>query len=174
MTSRTASLARDAQRISSPTPATSCARLSRPSAASSKRCKGRRERRSRARTLPGDHGRQAERMTRLIDDLLLLSRVEEKANLKPTGRVDLNDVIEDVVRSLTPFADERHMTITSSRQRRRCWRWAIATSFFRSSTTSSKMPSNTGATAALSASHRQESSRPREGAFVDQLRSRRR
>ena len=54
---------------------------------------------------------QAERMTRLIDDLLLLSRVEEKANLKPTGRVDLNEVIEDVVRSLTPVADERSITI---------------------------------------------------------------
>jgi two-component system phosphate regulon sensor histidine kinase PhoR len=54
---------------------------------------------------------QAERMTRLIDDLLLLSRVEEKANLKPTGRVDLNDLIEDVVRSLAPFAHERSVTI---------------------------------------------------------------
>jgi two-component system phosphate regulon sensor histidine kinase PhoR len=58
---------------------------------------------------------QAERMTRLIDDLLLLSRVEEKANLKPTGRVDLDDLIEDVIRSLAPAADERHMTITVER-----------------------------------------------------------
>ena len=55
---------------------------------------------------------QAERMTRLIDDLLLLSRVEEKVNLKPTGRVDLKEVIEDVVRSLTSAADDRYMTIT--------------------------------------------------------------
>ncbi len=54
---------------------------------------------------------QAERITRLIDDLLLLSRVEEKANLKPTGRVDLNDLMEDVTRSLTPFAEERSITI---------------------------------------------------------------
>lgn len=54
---------------------------------------------------------QAERMTRLIDDLLLLSRVEEKANLKPEGRVDVNDLIEDVTRSLMPFAEERHITI---------------------------------------------------------------
>ena len=54
---------------------------------------------------------QAERMTRLIDDLLLLSRVEEKANLKPTGQVDLSKVIDDVMRSLTPFANERNMTI---------------------------------------------------------------
>ena len=54
---------------------------------------------------------QAERMTQLIDDLLLLSRVEEKANLKPIGRVDLNQVIDDVVRSLVPVADERSITI---------------------------------------------------------------
>lgn len=54
---------------------------------------------------------QAERMTRLIDDLLLLSRVEEKANLKPIGRVDLDDLIEDVVRSVMPFADERKISI---------------------------------------------------------------
>jgi two-component system phosphate regulon sensor histidine kinase PhoR len=44
--------------------------------------------------------------------LLLLSRVEEKANLKPTGRVDLDDLIEDVIRSLAPAADERRITIT--------------------------------------------------------------
>lgn len=54
---------------------------------------------------------QAERMTRLIDDLLLLSRVEEKANLKPTGRVDLNDLMEDVTRSLSVFAEGRNITI---------------------------------------------------------------
>ena len=54
---------------------------------------------------------QAERMTRLIDDLLLLSRVEEKANLKPTGRVELNDLISEVVISLAPFAEERRVTI---------------------------------------------------------------
>jgi two-component system phosphate regulon sensor histidine kinase PhoR len=55
---------------------------------------------------------QAERMTRLIDDLLLLSRVEEKANLKPTGSVALNEVIDDVVRSLTAIAAARSITIT--------------------------------------------------------------
>jgi two-component system phosphate regulon sensor histidine kinase PhoR len=54
---------------------------------------------------------QAERMTRLIDDLLLLSRVEEKANLKPTGKVNLAELIDDVARSLQPFADERSITI---------------------------------------------------------------
>ncbi len=57
---------------------------------------------------------QAERMTRLIDDLLLLSRVEEKANLRPTGRVVLEDLIADVVRSLAPVVAERGTEITVS------------------------------------------------------------
>jgi two-component system phosphate regulon sensor histidine kinase PhoR len=54
---------------------------------------------------------QAERMTRLIDDLLLLSRVEEKANLRPTGHVDLGEVIADAVRTMAPAAKARSMTI---------------------------------------------------------------
>lgn len=55
---------------------------------------------------------QAERMTRLIDDLLLLSRVEEKANLRPTGRVRLDELIHEVVRAIAATAAERGMTIT--------------------------------------------------------------
>jgi two-component system phosphate regulon sensor histidine kinase PhoR len=55
---------------------------------------------------------QAERMTRLIDDLLLLSRVEEKANLNPTGQVRLSELLNEVVRALTPAAEERQITIT--------------------------------------------------------------
>ncbi len=55
---------------------------------------------------------QAERMTRLIDDLLLLSRVEEKANLNPTGQVRLSELLNEVVRALTPVSEERQITIT--------------------------------------------------------------
>jgi two-component system phosphate regulon sensor histidine kinase PhoR len=55
---------------------------------------------------------QAERMTRLIDALLLLSRVEEKANLRPTGRVDVGEVIADAVRTMAPAAKARSMTIS--------------------------------------------------------------
>jgi two-component system phosphate regulon sensor histidine kinase PhoR len=55
---------------------------------------------------------QAERMTRLIDDLLLLSRVEEKANLKPTGEVDLDVLIKDVVHAIAPAAAERNISIS--------------------------------------------------------------
>jgi two-component system phosphate regulon sensor histidine kinase PhoR len=53
---------------------------------------------------------QAERMTRLIDDLLLLSRVEEKANLKPTGEIKLEELINEVVRAVASAAAERHIT----------------------------------------------------------------
>jgi two-component system phosphate regulon sensor histidine kinase PhoR len=55
---------------------------------------------------------QAERMTRLIDDLLLLSRVEEKANLKPTGKIKLDELINEVVRAVAPAAAERQITVT--------------------------------------------------------------
>jgi two-component system phosphate regulon sensor histidine kinase PhoR len=55
---------------------------------------------------------QAERMTRLIDDLLLLSRVEEKANLKPTGQIKLDELIDDVVRAIATAAAERKITMT--------------------------------------------------------------
>lgn len=55
---------------------------------------------------------QAKRMTRLIDDLLLLSRVEEKANLKPIGQIRLDELIHEVVRAIAPAAAERQITIT--------------------------------------------------------------
>jgi two-component system, OmpR family, phosphate regulon sensor histidine kinase PhoR len=47
---------------------------------------------------------QAERMSRLIDDLLSLSRIEMKAHMRPQGSVDLADVLGNVVNSLHPLA----------------------------------------------------------------------
>lgn len=47
---------------------------------------------------------QAARMTRLIDDLLSLSRVEMRVHLPPRGTVDLNDVASYVAQSLEPLA----------------------------------------------------------------------
>lgn len=49
---------------------------------------------------------QAERMTRLIDDLLSLSRVEMNVHLQPTEIVDLGDVVAHVAESMTPVAKE--------------------------------------------------------------------
>lgn len=47
---------------------------------------------------------QAERMTRLVDDLLSLSRVEMKAHMRPSDRVDLVVVLRHVVDALEPLA----------------------------------------------------------------------
>ena len=58
---------------------------------------------------------QAERMTRLVDDLLSLSRVEMRAHLPPRGIVDLNEAVAEVVHSLQPLA-ERSATSLSLRQ----------------------------------------------------------
>ncbi|MEZ5871591.1 MAG: ATP-binding protein [Nitratireductor sp.] len=43
---------------------------------------------------------QAERMSRLIDDLLSLSRIEMKAHLRPRDEVEVGDVLSSVKRSL--------------------------------------------------------------------------
>ena len=56
-------------------------------------------------------GEQAERMTRLIDDLLSLSRVEMREHLPPAERVDLNDAVAHVIQSLQPIAGQAGTTI---------------------------------------------------------------
>ncbi len=47
---------------------------------------------------------QAQRMTRLIDDLLLLSRVEMRAHLPPSTQADLNHVAAEAIRLAAPQA----------------------------------------------------------------------
>ena len=47
---------------------------------------------------------QAQRMSRLVDDLLSLSRVEMRAHLPPKGTADLNEVAAYVVQALEPLA----------------------------------------------------------------------
>lgn len=58
---------------------------------------------------------QATRMTRLIDDLLSLSRVEMRAHLPPRGVVDLNEVAAYVSQSLEPLAKAAGVTVTIHR-----------------------------------------------------------
>ncbi len=48
--------------------------------------------------------RQAERMSRLIENLLSLSRVEMRAHLKPDSPLDLGEVIHHAVQTLEPLA----------------------------------------------------------------------
>ena len=49
---------------------------------------------------------QAQRMARLIDDLLSLSRLEMRAHVAPDGQVDLGGTIAHVVDTLKPMANE--------------------------------------------------------------------
>ncbi|WP_321342471.1 ATP-binding protein [Breoghania sp.] len=54
---------------------------------------------------------QAERMGRLIDDLLSLSRIELKAHVRPDARADLGDVACSVAEALRPVAAEQGVTL---------------------------------------------------------------
>jgi two-component system phosphate regulon sensor histidine kinase PhoR len=54
---------------------------------------------------------QAERMTRLVDDLLSLSRVEMREHLPLSERVDLNEAVAHVIQALQPIAGEAGTTI---------------------------------------------------------------
>ena len=57
---------------------------------------------------------QAQRMQRLIDDLLSLSRIEMRAHLPPTHTVDLATIASQMVETLSPLAKERGVTIRAS------------------------------------------------------------
>lgn len=54
---------------------------------------------------------QAQRMKRLIDDLLSLSRIEMRAHLSPTQTVDLAAIASQMVETLSPLARERGVVI---------------------------------------------------------------
>lgn len=58
---------------------------------------------------------QAERMGRLVDDLLSLSRVEMREHLPPAQRVDLNDVVAHVIQTMQPLAAGAGTTIEFKR-----------------------------------------------------------
>ena len=55
---------------------------------------------------------QAQRMRRLIDDLLSLSRVEMRVHQRPTERVDLVPVLRGVLDALAPLARGQSVTLT--------------------------------------------------------------
>lgn len=59
----------------------------------------------------GVMAREAERMKRIINDLLSLSRVEMKAHLRPTDPVEINEILDYVRGSLERFAAARDITI---------------------------------------------------------------
>ncbi|HEY7852201.1 MAG TPA: ATP-binding protein, partial [Caulobacteraceae bacterium] len=57
---------------------------------------------------------QAERMRRLIDDLMSLSRIELGEHIPPAGRVDLGVAVIDVLDALGPLAQERGVSFNSA------------------------------------------------------------
>lgn len=57
---------------------------------------------------------QANRMSRLIDDLLSLSRIELKAHVRPQTVVDLDELVRGVTDALSPLARERGVEIVLS------------------------------------------------------------
>jgi two-component system phosphate regulon sensor histidine kinase PhoR len=57
---------------------------------------------------------QAQRMKRLIDDLLSLSRIEMRAHVQPTQSVDLQALTRQMVETLSPLAQDRGVAIRSS------------------------------------------------------------
>ncbi len=56
---------------------------------------------------------QAQRMKRLVDDLMSLSKVEMHAHVMPRGEVDLNHVVAHVREALEPLAKAEAITLTS-------------------------------------------------------------
>ena len=55
---------------------------------------------------------QAWRMTRLIDDLLSLSRIELREHVAPNTPVDLRSVAAQIIDTLAPMASERRVAVT--------------------------------------------------------------
>ena len=55
--------------------------------------------------------REAERMNRLVNDLLSLSRVESDERMRPTAEIRLGDLVQSVIASLRPVAEPLGVTI---------------------------------------------------------------
>lgn len=56
---------------------------------------------------------QADRMTRLVDDLLSLSRIELQENIAPTERQNLREILAEVLSAMRPIAEESGVALES-------------------------------------------------------------
>jgi two-component system phosphate regulon sensor histidine kinase PhoR len=54
---------------------------------------------------------QARRMSRLIDDLLSLSRIEQTQHVRPSARVDMADILRRSMDELSPLAQEERAVV---------------------------------------------------------------
>lgn len=59
---------------------------------------------------------ESERMTRLIDDLLSLSKVEANEHVRPSENIELTNLVERIVTTLDQQAKEEHKTIRLEKQ----------------------------------------------------------
>jgi two-component system phosphate regulon sensor histidine kinase PhoR len=100
---------------------------------------------------------QASRMTRLIDALLSLSRVEMNAHVLPSDLVDLNDVLGHAGDTLEPLASDSGISLEVGPSESRLSSAATATSCCKSCRTSCRTRSNTATSAAMCASRRSTS-----------------
>jgi two-component system phosphate regulon sensor histidine kinase PhoR len=57
---------------------------------------------------------QANRMSRLVDDLLHLSRIEQREHIKPRDSVEIVEIVKSVIDSLAPLARERGVEVVKS------------------------------------------------------------
>ncbi|PNG25596.1 two-component sensor histidine kinase [Methylocella silvestris] len=57
-------------------------------------------------------GEQARRMTRLVDDLLSLSRIEQHLHLLPQSPVDMAAIVRHIADTLTPLAQDSEVEFT--------------------------------------------------------------
>ena len=55
---------------------------------------------------------QAQRMKRLVDDLMSLSRIEMRTHLMPRDEVDLNGILDDLRQSMEPLAAQETVRLT--------------------------------------------------------------
>lgn len=58
---------------------------------------------------------QAARMTRLVDDLLVLSRAEMHVHMPPTDAVELNDLLAFTLNTMEPMASDKRITLKLTR-----------------------------------------------------------
>ena len=61
-------------------------------------------------------GEQARRMSRLINDLMSLSRIELSLHLQPQTRIDLAGIVAQVCDTMTPLAKEQNVALTLKRE----------------------------------------------------------
>lgn len=64
---------------------------------------------------------QADRMRRLIDDLLALSRIELNENVPPSGRTDIASLVEEAADAVAPLADQRGARVEVSGVEAAAW-----------------------------------------------------